>query len=34
MEFLQNKYFLIALTFGFYLGAQLLQRRFRAEWVS
>lgn len=27
MEFLQNKYFLIALTFGFYLGAQLLQRR-------
>lgn len=27
MEFLQNKYFLIALTFVFYLGAQLLQRR-------
>lgn len=27
MDFLQNKYFLIALTFGFYLGAQLLQRR-------
>lgn len=27
MEFLPNKYFLIALTFGFYLGAQLLQRR-------
>lgn len=27
MEFLTNKYFLIALTFIFYLGAQLLQRR-------
>lgn len=27
MDFLQNKFFLIALTFGFYLGAQLLQRR-------
>ena len=27
MEFLTNKYFLIALTFGFYLGGQLLQRR-------
>ena len=27
MDFLQNKYFLIALTFGFYLGAQLLQWR-------
>ena len=27
MDFLQNIYFLIALTFGFYLGAQLIQRR-------
>lgn len=27
MEYLTNKYFLIALTFLFYLGAQLLQRR-------
>ena len=27
MDFLQNKFFLIALTFGFYIGAQLLQRR-------
>ena len=27
MDFLQNKFFLIALTFGFYLGAQLLQKR-------
>lgn len=27
MDFLQNKFFLIALTFGFYLGAQWLQRR-------
>ena len=27
MDFLQNKFLLIALTFGFYLGAQLLQRR-------
>ena len=27
MEYLINKYFLIALTFLFYLGAQLLQRR-------
>ena len=27
MDFLQNKFFLIALTFGFYLAAQLLQRR-------
>ena len=27
MDFLQNKFFLIALSFGFYLGAQLLQRR-------
>lgn len=27
MDFLQNKFFLIALTFGFYLGGQLLQRR-------
>ena len=26
MDFLQNKFFLIALTFGFYLGGQLLQR--------
>lgn len=27
MEFLTNKYFLIALTFVFFIGAQLLQRR-------
>ena len=27
MDFLQNKFFLLALTFGFYLLAQLLQRR-------
>ena len=27
MEFLNNKFFLIAATFLFYLGAQLLQRR-------
>ena len=27
MDFLQNKFFLIALTFGFYLGSQLIQRR-------
>lgn len=27
MEFLTNKYFLIALTFGFYLCGQLLQPR-------
>lgn len=27
MEFLTNKYFLLAATFAFYLGAQLLQRR-------
>ena len=27
MDFLQNKFFLIALTFGFYLAGQRLQRR-------
>lgn len=27
MDFLTNKYFLIALTFAFYIGAQMLQRR-------
>ena len=27
MEFLTNKFFLIAVTFLFYIGAQLLQRR-------
>ncbi len=29
MEFLTNKIFLIALTFGVYVGAQILQRKTR-----
>lgn len=34
MEFLQNKFFLIALTFVIYLGAQLLQRRLRVTMLN